>query len=240
MAQTEKESERVALSEQSKETPEEQIERLMHRIHELEMDYTDKNIALIEMTASRNALYRSLQETQMRMAELNAQRSNDIEAYERELALRLEEKRVLQEEYDALVIKAKRYDELQESVVHIKMQAEIKAHDVLDEAQEHSMDAVSLIDNIAHEIELFRQDIVCLRKDIKIGTLTLDDRLDSLYLRLCQNMDKLLKIKKNFYSAHSLPYESHPEDEEFAGTVPVIKYSDKITEEEVKDTQKKD
>lgn len=235
MAETEKES---ILSEQSQETAEVQIERLKDRIHELEMDYTDKNIALIEMTASRNALYRSLQDTQMRLAEVNAQHSNDIEAYERELALRLEEKRKLQEEYDTLVIKAKRYDDLQESVVHIKMQAEIKAHDVIDEAQEHSMDAVNLIDNIAHEIDLFRQDIVRLRQDIKIGTLTLDDRLDSLYLRLCQNMDKLLKIKKNFYSEHTLPYEPHPEDEKLSGTAPVINYPDEMTKNT--ETEKKD
>lgn len=235
MAQTEKENIHAVLSGQSQETVEEEIERLKNRIHELEMDYTDKNIALIEMTASRNALYRSLQDTQMRLAEVNAQRNNDVEAYERELALRLEEKRTLQEEYDALVIKAKRYDELQESVVHIKMQAEIKAHDVIDEAQEHSMDAVNLIDNIAYEIDLFRQDIVRLRQDIKIGTLTLDDRLDSLYLRLCQNMDKLLKIKKHFYSEHALPYEPHPEDEKLSGTAPVINYPDEMVKTEKKD-----
>ncbi|MGN0537304.1 MAG: hypothetical protein ACI4M3_04950, partial [Acutalibacteraceae bacterium] len=226
------------LSEQSKETAEAQIERLKDRIHELEMDYTDKNIALIEMTASRNALYRSLQETQMRLAEVKTQHSNDIESYEQELAQRLEEKRKLQEEYDAMVIKAKRYDELQDSVVHIKMQAEIKAHNVIDEAQEHSMDAVNLIDNIAREIDLFRQDIVRLRQDIKIGTLTLDDRLDSLYLRLCQNMDKLMKIKKNFYSEHALPYEPRPEDEKLLGTAPVINYPDEMPQNT--ETEKKE
>ncbi len=235
MAQTEKKSIHTAISEQFQESVEEQIERLKDRIQELEMDYTDKNIALIEMTASRNALYRSLQDTQIRLAELNAQRSNDIEAYERELALRLEEKRKLQEEYDALVIKAKRYDELQESVVHIKMQAEIKAHDVMDEAQEHSMDAVNLIDNIAKEIDLFRQDIVRLRQDIKIGTLTLDDRLDSVYLRLCRNMDKLLKIKKSFYAEHALPYELQSDNEKLPGTAPVIEYPDKVADKQKKE-----
>lgn len=217
-------------SEISEETTQEQIERLQQRIDELELDYTDKNIALIEMTASRNALYKALQETQIRLADITAQRRNDIEAYEKELQLRLQEKRSLQEEYDALIIKAKRYDELQESLVRIKMQAEIKAHGVIDEAQEKSMDAVNLIDNIAKEIDLFRQDIVQLRRDIKIGTLTLDDRLDSLYRRLCENMDKLMKIKRDFYSENSLPYETSFDDERFSGTAPVIEYPSSLSE----------
>lgn len=221
-------------SEDSEKTTQEQIERLQQRIDELELDYTDKNIALIEMTASRNALYKALQETQIRLADITAQRRNDIEAYEKELQLRLQEKRSLQEECDALVIKAKRYDELQESLVRIKMQAEVKAHSVIDEAQEKSMDAVNLIDNIAKEIDLFRQDIVQLRRDIKIGTLTLDDRLDSLYRRLCQNMDKLIKIKHNFYSENSLPYETST-DERFSGTAPVIKYPNPVEENTDKD-----
>ena len=71
------------------------------------MDATDKNIALLEMTASRNALYRSLQDTPIRLAEAVGQRENDVEAYQKELDLRLEEKRKLQEQCDSLLIKAK-------------------------------------------------------------------------------------------------------------------------------------
>ena len=80
--------------------------------------------------------------------------------------------------------------------VKIKRDAEIRAHSVVDEAQEKAMDTVMLIDNIEKEIELFREDLVFLRRDIKIGTLTLDDRLDNIYLRLCKNMDNLRKIKE--------------------------------------------
>lgn len=220
---TEAEQEGNTVITDSKLTPEEQIEFLEGKLKEAEMQLTEKNIALIEMTAARNALYRSLQETQMRLAEAQGQRENDVEAYQKELDIRLEEKRRLQEQVDTLSIKAKRYDELQESIVRIKMKAELRAHDVIDEAQEKAMDTVMLIDNIEKEIKLFREDVTYLRRDIKIGTVTLDDRLENVYLRLCRNLDRLIEIKEEFYKKNSLPLD---EDEETENTnaVPTINY----------------
>lgn len=204
-------------------TPEEQIEFLELKLEQAELKATEKGIALIEMTASRNALYQSLQDAQMQLAETIGQRENDIEAYKKELEARLQEKRQLQEEYDAIAIKAKRYDELQESLIKIKMNAEIRAHGVIDEAQEKAMDTINLIDEIEKEIRLFSEDIVFLRRDIKIGTLTLDDRLNNVYLRLCKNLDKLLAIREEFYIRNALPLE----DSALAvsqGNAPVIRY----------------
>ncbi len=213
------------LSENTKNilTPEEQIDFLQEKLEQAELKATEKNIALIEMTASRNALYNSLQETQMRLAEAIGQRENDVEAYKKELEQRLKEKRQLQEQYDSLVIKAKRYDELQESLIKIKMKAEERAHGVIDEAQEKAMDTIMLIDNIEKEIRLFKDDVTFLRRDIKIGTLTLDDRLDNVYLRLCKNLDKLLEIKENFYIKNSIPLDDVTESVSEGG-VPVIDY----------------
>ncbi len=191
----------------SKLTPEEEIEFLQRKLECAELEATDKNIALIEMTAARNALYRSLQETQMRLAETMGQRENDIEAYQKELDMRLKEKRALQEQYDEVLIKAKRYDELQESLIKIKMNAEVRAHGVIDEAQEKAMDTIMLIDDIEKEIKLFEEDLSYLRRDIKIGTVTLDDRLENIHIRLCKNLDRLTEIKEKFYIKNSLPME---------------------------------
>ena len=137
-------------SENSKEklSLEEQVEILQKKLEQAEITATDKSIALIEMTAGRNALYHSLQETQMRLAEVTGQYENDVEAYKKEMDLCMKEKRQLQEQYDSVVIKAKRYDELQESIIKIKMKAEMQAHEMIDDAQEKTMDAVNLIDNI--------------------------------------------------------------------------------------------
>ncbi len=207
-------------------TPEEQIDFLQMKLEQAELKATEKSIALIEMTASRNALYQSLQETQMRLAETAGQRENDVEAYQKELELRLQEKRRLQEQCDDLIIKAKRYDELQESIIKIKMNAEQKAHGVIDEAQEKAMDTIILIDDIEKEINYFRDDLVFLRRDIKIGTLTLDDRLENVYLRLCKNIEKLHKIKEDFYIKNSLPLEDYTG---LSGMAPVITYPESVS-----------
>ncbi len=215
-------------------TAEEQIDFLERKLEEAKLEVTDKNIALIEMTAARNALYQSVQDTQMKLAEVQGQRDNDIEAYQKELTLRLQEKRQLQTEIDTLSIKAKRYDELQESLIKIKMDAEIRAHSVVDEAQEVALDTVTLIDNIEKEMELFSEDIVFLRRDIKIGTLTLDDRLDTVYIRLRRNLDRLTKIKRDFYKKNSLPLD----EQEIgfpSGIPPVLAYGEEADEEVIEE-----
>lgn len=214
-------------------TPQEHIEFLKKKLEEAERKATDSNIALIEMTAARNALYKSLQDTQLRLAETMSQRENDVEAYQKELELRLQEKRELQEKYDSLIIKAKRYDDLQESVVKIKMNAEVKAHTVIDEAQEKALDTVTLIDDIAKEINLFRDDITFLRRDIKIGTFTIDDRLENIYQRLCKNMNRLMKIKEDFYIQNSLPFDE-TDNLIFEGNAPVINYPENLDTDDIK------
>ena len=229
------------LSENTKNklTPEEQIDFLEVKLEQAEMKATEKNIALIEMTASRNALYQSLQETQMRLAEVIGQRENDVEAYKKELDIRLKEKRQLQEQCDSLVIKAKRYDELQESLIKIKMNAEVRAHGVIDEAQEKAMDTIMLIDDIEKEIRLFQEDLTFLRRDIKIGTLTLDDRLDDIYMSLCKNLDKLLDIKEQFYVKNSLPLDE-PLSNASVGAAPFISYPEELSASGVDISQKQD
>ncbi len=93
----------------------------------------------------------------------------------------------------------------------------------MDEAQERAYDTVTLISNIEKEMELFSEDIIFLREDIKTGTLTLDDRLDTVYSRLRKNLDKLTAIKKDFYKRNSLPMDE--QELEFPdGKPPVVKY----------------
>ena len=70
----------------------------------------------------------------------------------------------------------------------MKTDAQVRAHSVIDEAQERAYDTVTLISNIEKEMELFSKDVVLLRQDIRKGTLTLDDRLDTVYIRLCKNL----------------------------------------------------
>ena len=64
-------------------TPEEKIDFLERKLEEKNLELTDKNIALIEMTAARNALYKSVQDAQMKVSEVVAQHDNDVEIYQK-------------------------------------------------------------------------------------------------------------------------------------------------------------
>ena len=112
------------------------------------------------------------------------------------------------------------------------MNAELRAHGVIDEAQEKAMDTILLIDDIEKEIKLFREDLTYLRRDIKIGTVTLDDRLENIYLRLCKNLDKLTEIKENFYIKNSLPLDEDEDPQLSRGGVPTIHYPESFDEGE--------
>ena len=91
---------------------------------------------------------------------------------------------------------------------------------------------VDVLTYIEKEIELFRKDVVYLREDIRIGTLTLDDRLDTVYIRLCKNLDRLTAIKKDFYKRNSLPLDEL--EQEFPDNrPPVVKYEEETVDESV-------
>ena len=87
-------------------------------------------------------------------------------------------------------------------------------------------------DDIEKEIKLFREDITYLRRDIKIGTVTLDDRLENIYLRLCKNLDKLREIKEKFYIKNSLPLNEE-EVHISEGRVPHIEYPSEISPDDL-------
>ena len=228
----------LSASVKHKLTAEDQINFLEKKLEEAKLELTEKNIALIEMRAARDALYQSVQDSQMKLAEIIGQHDNDIQAYQKELTIRLQEKRALQEQIDMLSIKARRYDEFQESVIKMKTDAQVRAHSVIDEAQERAYDTVTLISNIEKEMELFSKDVVLLRQDIRKGTLTLDDRLDTVYIRLCKNLDRLTAIKKDFYKRNSLPMDE--QELEFPeGMPPAVKYEEEIVEEKSEKTADK-
>lgn len=89
------------------------------------------------------------------------------------------------------------------------------------------MDTVMLIDDIEKEIRLFQEDLVFLRRDIKIGTITLDDRLENIYIRLCRSLDRLLAIKADFYAKNSIPVEAPLSEEE--GKAPTLQYPEDLS-----------
>lgn len=183
---------------------EQEILKLSKIIEDLELYISEREIKFSKLLEEKNDMYISLQDKHKQVSELSAQLADIQRSYENELRRSNEEKRNIQAQADEYYIKAKRFDELTQSVVKIKTDAEKTALQLVDDAQKKSMIVVSAIENIIDETKLFELDIEHLRNDIKIGTFTLDDRLLTVQEHLNKNIINLCKIRDNFYQVNNI------------------------------------
>ena len=67
------------------------------------------------------------------------------------------------------------------------------------------MDAVYVIDKINNNLLLLKNDLEYLQQDIKIGTVTIEDRLNSFCYTLSTYIEDLNNIKAKFYKDNDIP-----------------------------------
>lgn len=172
--------------------------------NELKETLKHQNDVLASVKEEKVKIYESLKNHQSAFAETIMQKDSDILSFEKELINYIEEKSHLQEQIDKLTWKSKRYDELQGNLLRIQLKAESTALKMIEESQTQAMDAISIIDDIAKEVYLFMVDIDKLKDDLKIGTATIEDRISSVCYKFNFHLEKLKKIKKNFYESNNL------------------------------------
>ena len=132
------------------------------------------------------------------------QKDSDIQSFEKELLEYIEEKSDLQRQINKLTFKSKQYDKLQGNLLKIQLKAESTALRMIEDAQSQAMEAIAVIDDIEKEISLFMIDIDKLREDLKIGTITTEDRLRSICYKFNHYLEILKGIKKSFYVSNNL------------------------------------
>ncbi len=121
---------------------------------------------------------------------------------------RLQEKWVnAQRQDDELIRKSRQYDDIQFHLYEIHQKAEADAQEIRDSAKEQAMDAVFVIDDIKETVAIFQQDIKALKKDLEIGSDTLEDRVTSFLYSLESFENALDQIKLRFYQDNHLPWE---------------------------------
>lgn len=123
---------------------------------------------------------------------------------------RLQEKWVkAQRQDDELVRKSRQYDDIQFHLYEIHQKAESEAFLIRESAKEQAMDAVFVIDDIKETVSVFQQDVQALKKDLEIGSDTLEDRVASFLYSLKSFEGKLDQIKQRFYEDNHLPQEKN-------------------------------
>lgn len=176
---------------------------------------TDENTKLKKELKNQNDIFESIKDENLRLyetlkkhqsafSEIIMQKDDDISIFEKELSKYIEEKSQLQKQIDKLTLKSKRYDKFQGNLLKIQLKAESTALKMIEEAQSQSMESISIIDDIAKEVYLFMVDIDKLKEDLKIGTVTIEDRISSICYKFNYHLEILKQIKKNFYETNNL------------------------------------
>lgn len=194
----------IELLTQSREELTHEVSEFSNQVKGLEQQLQEEKDRVQKISSMRDYLYTELEHKQQELDEEVKARQDDISACRREIELYLAQKKKLKDQVEQLSIKSQKYDELQSSLKRIRMKAESEAFQMLETAKEQSMDAISVVDDVVEEIEVFQTDIGQIKADLQIGPHTAEDRLNGLYDVLDRYVGNLKGIKERFYQAHHL------------------------------------
>jgi chromosome segregation ATPase len=189
-----------------------EVSQFSDHVEDLEKQLEREKERVRKLTAERDQLYAKLETTEMELDRSGLMRQQELEQCEKEIAEFLEEKKRLQEQLRSTESKAQKYEEMRSNLKRLRAKAEYEAYSMVETAKEQSMDAVSVVDDLSQEITVFQSDLGKIKEDFKIGTATLEDRLDALYYALEHHVETLQGIKIRFYKKHRIPVEESSYD----------------------------
>ena len=177
------------------------FKKLSTKGHNRQVKNTD---LLHDIIKERDYLYDKLKETTQKYDELYKEKENQRYFYEKEITNYIRTKKDLQESIAILEGKGNKYDNIKDNIRDIKVNAEFVALNLIENGQCMAMDAICVVDKINKELVLLKEDLEVLKSDLKIGTATVEDRIDSFYYSIFEYMKDLNDIKNQFYKDNNL------------------------------------
>ncbi len=178
----------------------------------------------LSLKKENEKLYADLKDARYHQALFQTELENRAKLYEEELDRLIKEKNELQSQLDKAAVKVKLYDALDKTVTQLRQDAQRKADRLMDETQEKSMDAVTVIDFIRDDICRMKLDLENFVRSESSTKEQLDEEAALMTDLLNRHLEYLQKIKSGFYSMHGIEeYENAPEDFSVANRRPVIK-----------------
>lgn len=203
---------------------EEAVRELNEKVLRLEYEIEEKTSRELALKKEKERLYNDIREARSQAALFRTELQNELKIYEDELALRIKEKNALQEQLDLAAIKVKKYDQLESTVSEIKINASRDATKLMDEAEEKSMDAVTVIDFIQKDIAKMKFDLENLSRNQSKSQSDIDEEIQLMIDLLNGHVEYLKGIKSGFYKIHNIEeYENSPEDFSLAHRTPKLK-----------------
>lgn len=203
---------------------EEVVQELNEKIMRLQYELEDVRSRELALKKENERLYGDVKEARCQAALFRTELQNELKIYEDELALRIKEKTALQEQLDLAAVKVKKYDELEKTVSEIKINAGRQATKLMDEAEEKSMDAVTVIDFIQKDIAKMKFDLENFSRGESKSQSELDEEIQLMIDLLNGHVEYLKKIRSGFYKMNNIAeYENTPEDFSLAHRKPKLK-----------------
>lgn len=192
---------------------EEKLHELNEKVMHLSFELQEKNSEILTLKKENERLYNDVKEARYQAALFRTELQNELKSYEDELALRIKEKNAIQEQLDLVAIKVKKYDELDKTISEIKINAGKEALKLMDEAEEKSMDAVTVIEFIQKDIGRMKLDLDNLSKSESRSQGDIDEEIQLMIDLLNKHNEYLGNIKSGFYKINKITeYENAPED----------------------------
>lgn len=125
---------------------------------------------------------------------------NNMNRLSEKLNFQIEENRRIKDRLNFTLRELEKYKNAEQE----KMNADFTAFEIIENAKCDAMESMYVIDDIKSEISLIKSDIEMLRKDLNIGTLTISDRVDCFKFKLEFYIQRLDKIKADFYNENGI------------------------------------
>ncbi len=203
---------------------EEILQEKNEKIMRLEYEIEEKSSKVLALQKENNRLYSDVKEARYQAALFRTELQNGTKLYEEELERRIKEKNALQEQLDLTAIKVKKYDEIEKTISEIKINAGRDAQRLMDEAEEKSMDAVTVIEYIQQDISKLKFDLENMTKSPSTTKENLEEEISIMIDMLNRHLEYLKSIKSGFYKMNNIAeYEDTPEDFSLAHRNPKIK-----------------
>lgn len=90
------------------------------------------------------------------------------------------------------------------NMVQKKLSDELRLMELTEESKSAALDAIFITEDILESIKILTSDIKVLKKDLKIGGLTMEDRINTFCYELETFTTKLRQIKDTLYSKNNL------------------------------------
>ena len=105
---------------------------------------------------------------------------------------------------DMLETELKNLKKYYDQVKQMQLDSELKALELIENAKTSALDSIYIVDDIIDDTKKLISDVEYLKKDIEIGSLTIEDCLNNFFNKLNFHISKLTLLKRQFYFENQL------------------------------------